>query len=499
MPDTPGTTPSANAPIIVWFRDDLRLADNPALAAAVAGGRPVLAIYILDDESTGLRPLGGAARWWLHGSLARLGEALAEKGGELSLFKGAAEPILLTLANTIKAAAVHWNRRYDEAERHLDALIKEKLKTAGIEARSFNGHLLHEPWEVKSKTGTPLKVFTPFWRSARERAEPAAPLPAPSTLPAALLPSDANIKPLSLDSLGLKPVKPNWAAEMETVWTPGESGARDSISSFLTSAIKGYGENRNRPDFRSTSRLSPHLRFGEISPRQTWHAARLAFDAGEAKARTYDLDKFLSEVGWREFAYHLLYQFPKLRNVNFQSRFNAFPWRDNPESLKAWQHGKTGYPIVDAGMRELWRTGWMHNRVRMITASFLIKHLLIDWRQGEEWFWDTLVDADHANNAASWQWVAGSGADAAPYFRIFAPVLQGEKFDPNGDYVRQYVPELAKLHKKFIHKPWEVPHPILAEAGITLGIDYPHPIVAHEAARNRALAAFKSISSEAAT
>jgi deoxyribodipyrimidine photo-lyase len=472
------------SPVIVWFRDDLRLADNPALAAAAESGRPILAIYVFDDTTHGIRRLGGAARWWLHGSLASLGKALSAKGGALHILRGAAEDVILQLARDAKAAAVHWNRRYDEPERLLDGRIKEALKSAGVEAKSFNGHLLNEPWEVKGKSGGPMKVFTPYWRTARERGAPGPAIAAPGQLVPGVWPAASSLAPISLDQLGLKPTKPDWSTEMATLWQPGEDGARETIRSFLTSAIKGYGDGRNRPDYRSTSRLSPHLRFGEISPRQVWHAAKLSFDAGEAGAKGYDLEKF--------------YQSPQLATRNFQPKFDAFPWLDDPTGLKAWQRGLTGYPIVDAGMRELWRTGWMHNRVRMITASFLVKHLLIDWRQGEAWFWDTLLDADHANNAASWQWVAGSGADAAPYFRIFAPVLQGEKFDPNGDYVRQYIPELAKLPKKYIHKPWEAPHPILAQAGIKLGITYPRPIVAHEAARTRALAAFKSISAEAA-
>jgi deoxyribodipyrimidine photo-lyase len=486
------------APVLLWFRDDLRLADNPALSAAVATGRPVLAVYILDDETKGVRRLGGAARWWLHGSLEALGKALSAKGAALHILKGPAEELIQALAKQATVAGVYWNRRYDEAERALDGRIKEALKTAGIEAKSFNGHLLNEPWEVTGKSGGPMKVFTPYWRTARERGEPGPALPAPSAIAGAGWPTTVTLRAQTLDVLGLKPTKPDWSTEMATLWQPGEDGARETIHSFLTGPVKGYGDGRNRPDYRSTSRLSPHLRFGEISPRQVWHAAKLSFDAGEAGAKGYDLEKFLSEVGWREFAYHLLYQFPALPNRNFQPKFDGFPWLDDPAGLKAWQKGLTGYPIVDAGMRELWRTGWMHNRVRMITASFLVKHLLIDWRAGENWFWDTLLDADHANNSASWQWVAGSGADAAPYFRIFAPVLQGEKFDPNGEYVRQYIPELAKLPKKYIHKPWEAPHPILAQAGIKLGITYPRPIVAHEAARTRALAAFKSISAEAA-
>jgi deoxyribodipyrimidine photo-lyase len=484
-----------DAPVIMWFRTDLRLADNPALAFASRSGRPVIAIYIHDPQPKGLRPTGGASRWWLAGSLEALDGALKAKGGRLSLVGGTPAEVLQAVVRATGAAAVVWNRRYGKAEQGEDAAIKAALKLAGVHAQSFNSHLLHEPWEVKGKSGGPIRVFTPFWRAARERGEPAAPEPAPSSL---TFGTCAGVQLTSIANLRLKPTKPDWAQEMAREWTPGEAGARQALGLFLDSSAKGYGENRNRPDYVSTSRLSPHLAFGEIGPRQIWHATKAAFESGHTPAKAYDIDKFLSEVGWREFSYHLLDLFPALASENFQPRFNAFPWRDDPVAYKAWTRGMTGYPIVDAGMRELWRTGWMHNRVRMVAASFLIKHLLIDWRKGEEWFWDTLLDADPANNAASWQWVAGSGADAAPYFRIFAPVLQGEKFDPNGDYVRKFVPELAKLPKEYIHKPWDAPHPILAKAGITLGRDYPHPIVIHEAARDRALAAFKSITAEAA-
>jgi deoxyribodipyrimidine photo-lyase len=285
---------------------------------------------------------------------------------------------------------------------------------------------------------------------------------------------------------------------MATVWTPGEAGARAALGRFIESAARGYAENRNLPGRVSTSRLSPYLRFGEIGPRQIWHAVRAALESGHTRASDRDIDKFLAEIGWREFSYHLLGQFPRLAKQNFQPRFDDFPWRADEAAFSAWTRGRTGYPIVDAGMRELWRTGWMHNRVRMITASFLVKHLLIDWRRGEDWFWDTLVDADPASNAASWQWVAGSGADAAPYFRIFAPVLQGEKFDQDGAYVRRYVPELARMPDTWIHKPWAAPHTVLSQAGVRLGADYPHPIVVHEDARRRALDAFRGISGEAA-
>jgi deoxyribodipyrimidine photo-lyase len=486
------------APVVVWFRTDLRLADNPALAFAAESGRPVLPIYIHDPSPASLRPLGGASQWWLGESLTALDASLKALGGGLTVLSGRPHAVIDAIARTTGAAAVVWNRRYGKAEQAEDSAIKGTLKAAGVHAQSFNSHLLHEPWEVVSKAGAPIKVFTPFWRAARERGEPDAPKPAPKALTFHAFGGAAGAQSVDIASLGFRPTKPDWAKEMATLWTPGEAGARKNLGRFLDSAAKGYGENRNRPDKVSTSRLSPHLAFGEIGPRQIWHATKAAFESGHTPAKAYDIDKFLSEVGWREFSYHLLNQFPELSHRNFQARFNAFPWRSDEAAFKAWTTGRTGYPIVDAGMRELWRTGWMHNRVRMVVASFLIKHLLIDWRKGEEWFWDTLLDADPANNAASWQWVAGSGADAAPYFRIFAPVLQGEKFDPNGDYVRKYVPELAKLPNAFIHKPWQAPHPELVRAGIELGRDYPHPIVAHEAARDRALAAFKSISADAA-
>jgi deoxyribodipyrimidine photo-lyase len=487
-----------NAPVIVWFRTDLRLADNPALAFAATSGRPVLTIFIHDEVTPGIRSLGGAAKWWLAGSLVALASSLTAIGGRLDIVRGAAEAVIGEIAAAAGAAAVVWNRRYERAEQSQDKAVKAALKAAGVTAQSFNSHLLKEPWEVRSKAGAPIKVFTPFWRAAREAGEPPSPSSAPKSLKAADWPAKVAVRPVPVAALSLRPKKPDWAAEMATLWRPGEAGARACLGRFLDGAVKGYGDNRNRPDFVSTSRLSPHLRFGEIGPRQIWHATYAALESGQSRAKPYDIEKFLSEVGWREFAYHLLDQFPALANENFQARFNAFPWKEDPAALRAWQKGQTGYPIVDAGMRELWRTGWMHNRVRMITASFLIKHLLIDWRQGEAWFWDTLLDADPANNAASWQWVAGSGADAAPYFRIFAPVLQGEKFDPAGAYVRKYVPELAKLPKAWVHRPWEAPNPVLVEAGITLGRTYPQPIVVHEAARSRALAAFKSITAEAA-
>ncbi len=405
----------AGAPVIVWFRTDLRIADNPALSHAVVSGRPVLPVYVLDDVAADLRPLGAAARWWLAGSLEALGASLSKLGATLLILRGPSEGTIRGLARETGAAAVVWNRRYESAAQRQDAAIKAALKSDGIEAKSFNAHLLNEPWDVTSKAGTPMKVFTPYWRAARERGEPQAPVAAPGAIKGFEFSSGGPFAPVAVDELALRPTKPNWAQEeMATLWTPGEAGARAQLGRFLEGAVKGYGDNRNRPDKISTSRLSPHLRFGEIGPRQIWHATRAAFESGHASATTYDVEKFLTEIGWREFSYHLLNQFPELANSNFQPKFDAFPWLDDGKALKAWQRGMTGYPIVDAGMRELWRTGWMHNRVRMIVGSFLVKHLLIDWRKGEEWFWDTLVDADPASNAASWQWVAGSGADAAP-------------------------------------------------------------------------------------
>ncbi|MGL4634657.1 MAG: cryptochrome/photolyase family protein [Beijerinckiaceae bacterium] len=484
-------------PVIIWFRDDLRVSDNPALSAAVATGKPVLCLYILDEISAGMRTHGGASRWWLHGALEALSQQLKLRGSELVILLGASQPLLQQLIDQTGASGVFWNRRYGKAERALDSTIKTDLQAIGIEAKSFNGHLLREPWEVATQSGTPMKVFTPYWRAARAKGEPSLPLKAPESISGFDVSSISHPARTDLASLKLKPVKPDWSKEITSLWQPGEDSAKANLATFLAGPVKGYGENRNRPDMASTSRLSPHLRFGEISPRQIWHATKHAAESGETPGGQEDIDKFLSEVGWREFAFHLLYHYPDLRTVNFQSRFDSFPWDDNPKGLLAWQKGMTGYPIVDAGMRELWRTGWMHNRVRMVVGSFLVKHLLIDWRKGEEWFWDTLVDADPANNTASWQWIAGSGADASPYFRIFAPVLQGEKFDPKGEYVRKYVPELARLPNAFLQKPWMAPPEILRACGVKLGETYPKPIVIHEDARKKALAAFKSMSDSA--
>ncbi|MBU8875315.1 DNA photolyase family protein [Reyranella sp. MMS21-HV4-11] len=464
---------------IVWFRNDLRLSDNPALVESLRAGLPVVPVFVLDDQTEGVRPLGGASRWWLHHSLSSLDASLRKLGSRLTLRRGPAERVLPELAAECGAEAIFWNRVYDEGSRNRDARLKKSLNERGLRAESFKANLLFEPWEIKNQSGAPFKVFTPFWRVCRAHASPGDPLPAPKALPAPKTgpASDA------LDDWRLLPTNPDWAGGLRTAWSPGEKGAKDRLSHFLDEALEDYRHARDLPAVEGTSRLSPNLAFGEISPRQVWRAAT---NRGASAAA----EKFLSEVGWREFAYSLLFHNGDLAQRNFRPEFDAFPWADSDEILEAWRRGRTGYPIVDAGMRELWTTGWMHNRVRMIVASFLTKDLLIDWRQGERWFWDTLVDADPANNVTGWQWVAGCGADAAPYFRVFNPVLQGAKFDPKGEYVRRWVPELAGLPDAVIHSPWSASKPPAASV-------YPERIVEHGAARDRALAAFQSLKKSA--
>jgi deoxyribodipyrimidine photo-lyase len=475
-------------PALVWLRDDLRLDDQPAIAAA--SDRSALFLYIHDDSSPGMRPLGGASRWWLAHSLTSLEARLAAIGGRLDIVRGPAEATIAAVARAAGASQVYWTRRYGGVEVEIDTRAKAALADAGITAKSFNGHLLREPWEVRADSGAPLKVFSAFWRRHRALGAFAAPAPAPARLIAAPWPEDAPPRATVAD-LSLTPKKPDWSGGLAHTWRPGEPGARERLERFLADALADYADARDRPDATHTSMLSPHLRFGEISPRRVAAAIESAAAQGKVSART--AEKYLAELGWREFSYALLFDFPDLATRAWQPRFASFPFRDDPEGFRAWTRGLTGYPLVDAGMRELWTTGYMHNRVRMIVASFLIKHLLIDWRRGEAWFWDTLCDADPANNAASWQWVAGSGADAAPYFRIFNPVLQGEKFDPEGLYVARWVPELARLPAAHIHAPWQAPAATLAAAGVKLGETYPRPIVDHGQARERALAALAAI------
>jgi deoxyribodipyrimidine photo-lyase len=463
---------------ITWFRQDLRISDNPALTHASKKGR-VVPVYILDNVNPGKFELGGASKVWLHHSLEALSRDL---DGNLNLYAGDPIAILKKLIETTGATSVVWNRQYEPWAQTRDQKIKKTLLAAGIEADSFNGSLLWEPWSNLKDDGTPYKVFTPFYRKGCMNAsEPRNPLPKPKTLDIEKRLSDS----LSINELKLIP-KIRWDKDLVKPWTIGESGAKARLRNFLNTGIKNYKEGRNLPAKPFVSALSPHLHFGEISPNQIWHSARkLNMDS--------NVDHFCSELGWREFSNSLLHHNPSLPTENLNKKFDHFPWGTDKKKLIAWQKGQTGIPFVDAGMRELWQTGSMHNRVRMVVASFLVKNLLLDWRHGERWFWDTLFDADLANNSASWQWVAGCGADAAPYFRIFNPVTQGQKFDPEGEYVRKYVPEIANLPDKFLFNPWEAPAEILDKAQLKLGDTYPNPIVSLSASRMSALRAFETL------
>ncbi len=453
---------------IFWFRQDLRLSDNSALQMALTQCATVILVYILDSNT---RPLGGASRWWLHHSLQSLATDIAARGGTLNVYQGDATLIIKQLVTQHQATAVFWNRCYEPDAITRDKTLKADLSAGNIHVHSTNSALLLEPWQNLKADQTPYTVFTPFWKNLKHQAI-ATPVSPVSHFPHSPFLATAS----GIAALRLRPEIPDWAGGLCTTWQVGEQAAWHRLEHFLSNALEGYPDDRNRPDVQGTSRLSPHLHFGEISPRQIWH-----FLSPQRSGVT--VDKFLSEVAWREFSYHLLYHFPTLPATNWRKNFDHFPWQPDAPLLKRWQQGKTGYPIVDAGMRELWYTGWMHNRVRMITASFLTKHLLQPWQDGEAWFWDTLVDADMASNAASWQWVAGCGADAAPYFRIFNPVLQGQKFDPHGDYVRRWLPELADISLTCVHSPW-------LQGGVA---HYPAPMVDHDMARKRALSAFDSI------
>ena len=479
----PRKTADLDRPVLLWFRRDLRLADNLALQSAVVSRRPVVPLFILEDDPP-VRAPGAAALWWLDKSLRALAASLETRGSRLVLRRGVTCAVLDALVEETDAASVVWGRGYEPPLDARDDALADSLKGRGVDVCACEGKLLLDPAAVRTKTGGPYGVFTPFWRTAAELIPPmslqAAPkaIPAPKTWP----------KSESLASWSLHPSKPDWSTGFDD-WTPGEEGAEARLHAFLDDKLKTYPHDRDRPALDGSSRLSPHLAWGEITPRRLYCAvqARLAAHGLEQQA-----DKFLSEIGWREFDYGLLAQQPALHREPFKRALSGLTWRRSAADLKAWQAGRTGYPIVDAGMRQLWQLGWMHNRVRLIASSFLVKHLLIDWREGEAWFWDCLVDADPANNPANWQWIAGTGADAQPFFRIFNPMTQGEKFDPNGDYVRQWVPELAKADRRWIHAPWTASEAELAGAGVQLGRDYPQPIVAHEVGRARALEALKA-------
>ncbi|WP_281556880.1 deoxyribodipyrimidine photo-lyase [Thalassomonas sp. RHCl1] len=461
---------------IHWFRQDLRLSDNPAFTAA-AGHSKILPLYILDNHNSGEHSMGAASKWWLHYSLEALDASLSDT---LSLYQGDPMAILLDIIARHRVSAVYWNRCYEPWQITRDKAIKARLTALGIKVKSFNACLQHEPWSILKNDGTPYQVFTPYHRRASMTDTDSQSLPAPALTQSLYQDNRA----VALDALSLLP-EIRWHSKFNPCWTPGEAGAQSALKKFLARSLKHYQTGRDFPALKAVSKLSPHLHFGEISPRQI-NKALLSFPDDNNR------EHFKRELSWREFSYYLLFHWPELPQKNFKTNFNHFPWTDNPESLKRWQQGLTGYPLVDAGMRELWQTGFMHNRVRMICASFLVKNLLIDWRLGARWFWQCLVDADLASNSASWQWVAGCGTDAAPYFRIFNPVSQGEKFDPEGSYTKQYLPELKDLPEKYLFRPWQAPEEILKKAKITLGQDYPLPMVDIKESRKNALAAYDS-------
>jgi deoxyribodipyrimidine photo-lyase len=469
------------APVVVWFTRDLRLADHPALLGAVATRRPIIACYVLDEQ--GRAAPGAASRWWLHGSLAALHGALKRRGGGLVLWRGVPQEALVALAKRVGAAEVVCSRRYEPEAAAAERDVAAALHAIGVGFTACGGRLLLEPEALRNRAGEPFKVFMPFWRACSAAVTTGASRPAPRAI--------RFYRPLPkgdrLEEWRLRPTAPDWAGGFDALWKPGEEGAIERFGAFLEAGLADYQELRDRLDAGATSGLSAHLHFGEISPGQVWSAVH-AYAAQHGRAAR-GAAAFLRELLWREFSYHLLAQRPDLPEQPFRPAFARFPWRDDESAYGAWQRGATGYPLVDAGMRELWLTGWMHNRARMVVASFLTKHLLIPWQRGAAWFWDTLVDADLANNSVSWQWVAGSGADAAPYFRVFNPVLQGKKFDPSGAYVKRWVPELAALPAHVIHAPWHARAASLRAARVELGRDYPLPIVEHELARRRALGA----------
>lgn len=473
---------NSETPAIVWFRKDLRLSDNPAL---IQGAKvPIIPVFIWDDNDP-YKP-GGASKWWLYKSLISLQKSLLDHGLKLVLRRGNPLTILKEIAASHNVSAIYWNRCYEPYEIERDKEIKEFFKET-LDCQSFNASLLAEPWMLKTRSGSPYQIFTPYWKALRAWEE----FPYPLLLPSNLTGYKQPILSDRLEDWGLYP-HPDWSKGLNEEWSPGEEGAQQNLSSFLASSLQRYTQDRNLPNYEGTSKLSPHLHWGEISPRQIWHSI-LKADLGELSQDSWG---FLSEIAWREFSYYLLYHFPELPTSSLRKQFDRLPWIEDEQSLHKWQKGMTGFPIVDAGMRQLWEIGWMHNRVRMITASFLVKDLLISWKEGAKWFYDTLVDADLANNSLNWQWVAGCGVDAAPYFRIFNPVLQGQKFDPQGKYVRRWVPELSLLPDRYIHNPWDAPGHILESAGIKLGENYPFPIVDHKEARERALEAFAIMQTE---
>lgn len=480
-------------PIIVWFRQDLRLNDNPALHAAYESGNPIIPLYILDDENATEWKMRGASRVWLHHALDSLNKSLS---GHLVIAKGDATEIIPDLISKTGASGIYWNRCYEPWRIKRDESIKSFIKESmdDCDVQSFQGSLLWEPWTIQTQGGTPYKVFTPFYKKGCLNSDaPREPLPQPERLTYA---NTDNLS-LTLEALDLIPNNEgNWPEELTSQWAISEEGANKRLQDFIKNGLDNYKDGRNHPAWDNVSMLSPYLHWGQISPNTAWYEAKDKASNPTGK----DLEHFLSELGWREFSYNLLYHFPKITWENLNEKFNNFPWSaQDSEELKRWQKGQTGYPLVDAGMRQLYQTGYMHNRLRMLVGSFLVKNMLVHWHKGEEWFWDCLFDADLASNSASWQWIAGCGADAAPYFRIFNPILQSKKFDADGDFIRKYVPELKDLKGDDIHAPWEAPEGVLKAAGVELGVTYPRPMMDHRDARDRAMDAYQSTKQAEAT
>ena len=465
---------------VVWFNRDLRLSDNEAFSFACSLGVPVIPLYLSGAELLSKPKIGAASRWWLHESLQSLDLSLKDSGSRLIVHSGVPQTAILDVVREANVSIVVWNKCYDPQTAEVQSSIRTELEKANVRVKLFKGDVFLEPDQILNGTGRPYKVFTPFWKACLQKgfetsvkecpAEIASPVEWPSSV--------------GIDQIRIKSAQ-RWSEKLHDAWIPGEKQGHSMLETFVSSAMNLYSKQRDYPNLFSTSHLSPYLSFGEISPKQI-----LAYVRAKSDLKP---EAFIRQLGWREFSSYLLYHFPRMQNSPLRQEFRNFEWQNDKNGLSAWQIGATGYPIVDAGMRQLWKTGWMHNRVRMIVASFLVKDLLIDWKLGAAWFWDTLVDADIANNSAGWQWVAGCGADAAPYFRIFNPVLQGNKFDPDGAYVREWVPELKKLPDKYIHSPWTASKEELFESGIIPGETYPHPIIDHSFARDRALSRFSLI------
>lgn len=469
---------------IVWFRKDLRLSDHPALDAALQGGMEIIPVFIWDREEGGAWSPGAASRWWLHHSLDSLQSSIRLLGGNLLLIRGIPAEQLPKIARDYQATHLFYGRAYAPAGITTQEAVEEASDSLGITTESFNSALLQEPWETKNGTGKPFQVFTPYWRKSRPII-----YREPSSYDPHKLRFTPNLSsPSTLAELDLLPEHP-WHQKLGNHWEVSEAAAHQQIERTVAEVTQSYATRRNHPSVNGTSRLSPYLAWGQVSPRQICQAVLQAENEGSHRGE----NKFLVEIGWREFSYHLLYHFPNIPDQPLRPKYANFPWLDDPDNLKRWQFGKTGYPMVDAGMRQLYETGWMHNRVRMIVASFLVKHLLLPWQEGARWFWDTLVDADLASNTQGWQWAAGCGADAAPYFRIFNPITQGDKFDARGEYARRWIPELEKVPKKFVFSPWTAPSSILSASEVDLGGNYPGPCVDHSEARARALAALATL------